>query len=333
MQMNGELGETGVVSHGTQGTAAPVLPGWVKSTWQMGETNGRFNFCAARRDDYLELIADQPPAPDDLFALDEDLGGDIQVTPFPEGAGVGFFRFLPRDTLAGATAEERLRRFVEALAGSALPGAVWADGTLTLSPVRARPHAVAAEPVVEAPSAADIVQPDQADSVEAEGEEDPLLPVYNAVEEGRFGHAERHLRTILGATSPHGCQMLNLLSAARRAERRLRRYPRDASAHLEHAWALYLLGAPVSASRHAEAALRIDPERSCAHALTGMAAWERGDSASAKAAYERASTRRGAQGDIHVRLLGAVLDGEPLAAALERLSAESRCGYESQSAA
>ena len=296
--------------------AGPVTNanGWVRGRWCLEGATGSLRFFAARRDDYLELLADAPPLPESLRQLQAAASPDLVLTGFAGGGGLGLFHSLGTAASPDLRPEQRLGRFVEGLALAPLAGAVWDGGTLHLVPS-------GAAPVVAAPPGEERASPSQ--RAAREGGDDPLAPFSRAVEAGQFGLAERQVRAVVGATSAQGQQLLQGLTAARRAERRLRRSPRDAGALTEHAWALYVLGAPASALRHAEAALRLDPSRGCAHALVGLEAWLCRDAAAAEAAYGRARAGTDPAQDIHVRLLGAVLGGEAVDAALARLKAEA----------
>lgn len=286
--------------------------GWLSAPWRLDGATGTLRYFASPRDDYLEVWAETPPLPVHLLQLQTSAPPDLVVTELAAAAGLGLFRLLPVSARGDYPPEHRLQQFLDVVCVGPLAGAVWDGSTLQLVPiVIALAPPAGEEALLRIPATA------------VDQEDDPLTPFFTAVEAGQFGWAERHARTILGADSQEGQHVLQCLTVARRTERQLRRSPRDATVQLEHAWALYLLGAFTRAVQHAETALRLEPERSCAHALLGLEAWCSGDAAMAQRRYEQAAAGSHAACDRHVGVLRAVLDGEEVQSALVRLSAAS----------
>ena len=91
--------------------------------------------------------------------------------------------------------------------------------------------------------------------------------------------------------------------------RTLRRYPRDAQAHLDMGWALLLTGATDQARQAAHTALDLDPRLGCAHALLGMDHLVRGNVPDAWTAYDTARANA-SEDDPHLEILAAALRGE-----------------------
>lgn len=283
--------------------------GWLGASWRLDAATGTLRYFAGPRDDYLEFWTDTPPLPTPLLQLLERAPSELVVTELAAATGLGLFRFL--DAAPGDLArEQRLHQFLAVSLERTRVQAAWDGDILHLVPA----------------ALADLAPP-QEDQVSLggalgeEGAEDPLTPYFDAVEAGQFGWAERHARAVLGATSQEGQHVLRCLTAARRTERQLRRNPRDATAQMAHAWALYVLGATTRAVQHTDTALQLDPRRSCAYALLGLEAWRSGDAVTAQRQYEQALVGSHAARDLHVRVLRAVLDGEPFQTALVRLVA------------
>lgn len=281
----------------------------LRRTWRCGAYGGTLAFTAGSRDDYLELRANEQDWPEALKEVDVYLPGDLSLKSFADGRGLGILRLL---TGAGASigllsAEERLRTLTELLA-DVFPGLRWENECLVLASVRMPERHSGPARISSEPSATRLAALETPERVVG-AQEDQLELASRAVERGQFGHAERYARQAQRQGDPTAAAFLEALTRIRRMTRTLRRYPRDAQAHLELGWALLLTGASDQARQAAQTVLELDPRLGCAHALLGMDHLARGNVPDAWTAYDTARANT-SEDDPHLKLLAAALRGE-----------------------
>ncbi len=279
----------------------------LSGTWKFGPYAGTLWFTGGPRDDYLELRPDGMNWPETLKNVDLSLPGDLSLKSFADGQGLGILRLLiggesSHDQLAG----ERMATLTELLAHTVLPDLRWEHARLVLAAVPTLNQQV------DTPfgCTGSSIRQERAEESVGVQDEDRLEQASLAVERGQFGHAERSARQAQSEGDPAAAGFLDALTRVRKTTRVLRRYPRDARAHLELGWALLVTGAAERAQEAAHTALKLDPGLGCAHALLGMEMLVRGDDQGARSAYDaaRAST---AEDDHHIEALAAALRGEP----------------------
>ncbi len=176
--------------------------------------------------------------------------------------------------------------------------------------------------IIDPPLAAPNL-PDETNTTDRDVLDDPYLPLANsdplwweaaanAVEQARLRDAERLGLRARTAGADDATEFLDTLRVIRRGMKVVRRWPRDAHAHLALAQAYFLANAGTSATREAIEALRLDPSLGEAHALMGMEALYRGERERAVEAWNQA-TQLESSGD-WLRALEAALapstDGE-----------------------
>ena len=280
----------------------------LRGTWRFGSYGGTIAFTGGPRDDYLELRADEQYWPAALKEVDLYLPGDLSLKSFADGRGLGILRLLTGGSASiGQPAEERLRTLTDLLA-DVLPGLRWNNDCLVLATVQmperhSGPARISSEP--SATRLAALLSPEPV----VGAQEDQLELARRAVERGQFGHAERYARQAERQGDPTAAAFLEALTRIRRMTRTLRRYPRDAQAHLDMGWALLLTGATDQARQAAHTALDLDPRLGCAHALLGMDHLVRGNVPDAWTAYDTARANA-TEGDPHLEILAAALRGE-----------------------
>jgi tetratricopeptide (TPR) repeat protein len=128
-----------------------------------------------------------------------------------------------------------------------------------------------------------------------------------ALERGRFKDAERLAEHVRARGDQAAVDFLEALAAVRRASKAVRRWPRDAQAHLSLGQAYFLAEAGGAAMRAVQEALHLDPQLGEAHVLLGLEDLYQGRYEDACQAYERARSLLPAETD-WLRALGSALE-------------------------